>query len=236
MEAFLDKTRDLVRRLWRQARGITLLELVVVLSILAIVSSLITPAVSGQTTRARSATKASDTSTAQSAVDLYSGEAPTNSGGSPRYPVNQGTLPTSSDYHATITGFTLPDGSTTTLYVKPLIFSASYALPDSDASKTFAPDYLKWAPRHKAGTVDADGKDPTGIKMFSGGTVSFTGGNTRRRGPAPRRPRRRPSACGSLTRTAWCGCSSTTGTISQLPIRTDRCRRPDSRRRTPGPR
>lgn len=176
MQAFLDNVRAFVKQIWRRARGVTLLELVVVLSILAIVSALVTPAVSGQTTRARAATKAADTSTVQSAADLYSGEAPTNPNGSPRYPINQSTLPTASDYHATITGFTLPDGSTATLYVKPLIFSASYTATDGGATKTFAPDYLKWAPKHKAVTVDADGENSNGVRVFSGGTVSFTGG------------------------------------------------------------
>ncbi len=176
MQAFFDNARAFVKQLWRRARGVTLLELVVVLSILAIVSALVTPAVSGQTTRARAATKAADTSTVQGAVDLYSGEAPASSDDNPRYPVNQGTLPTAADYHATITSFRLSDGSTATLYVKPLLFSASYTAADSSTTKTFAPDYLKWAPKHKAVTVDADGKDSNGVRVFSGGTISFTGG------------------------------------------------------------
>ncbi|MEK7872635.1 MAG: hypothetical protein AAB502_02105, partial [Chloroflexota bacterium] len=115
-------------------------------------------------------------STVQNAVDLYSGEAPANSDNSHRYPVNKGTLPTSSDYHATVTGFRLPDGSTTTLYVKPLLFSASFTMTDSGGAKAFLPDYLKWAPKHRPRTVDADGKDSTGVQMFAGGTVSFSGG------------------------------------------------------------
>src|SRR3972149_537454 len=104
--------KKLSRFLFGKEKGITLLELVVVLSILAVVASIVTPAVGGQTTRGRASTKASDIAAVQSAVDNFSSDSPSNSDLSSGYPVNGKQKPSSATggYHAQITSFKLPDG------------------------------------------------------------------------------------------------------------------------------
>ncbi|MEK7874020.1 MAG: prepilin-type N-terminal cleavage/methylation domain-containing protein, partial [Chloroflexota bacterium] len=167
--------------------GITLLELVVVLSILAVVASIVTPAVAGKTAKSRETVQFADIQAVQSAVDSYASEAPSRSTGSGtvglatlaqnnRFPVWDETAPTSTDYWAVVTGFVLPNGTTATLYVKPLDFAASYTRVETGTVKRFVPDYLKQMPRYALATVDATGHNDAGAVVFTRGTISFVGG------------------------------------------------------------
>lgn len=158
-------------------KGVTLLELVVVLSIMAVIASIVAPAVGGKTTGGRGTAKASDTATVQGAVDNYVGEAPA----SVSYPVNGNQKPTSATggYQAKITGFVMPDGSSATLYVKPVDFKSSFSAvgESAEATKTFVPNYLKTYPKHSGATGSTS--DPNVLASttnFTGGVISFTGG------------------------------------------------------------
>ncbi|MEK7872882.1 MAG: prepilin-type N-terminal cleavage/methylation domain-containing protein [Chloroflexota bacterium] len=182
--------KQLRRFLFGQEKGITLLELVVVLSILAVVASIVTPAVGGQTTRGRASTKVSDIAAVQSAVDNFSSDSPANADLTSAYPINGKKKPSATDYHAKITLFVLPDGSTTTLYVKPIDFNAQFTATGEAGStdKKLVPGYVRAFPKHSGTT---SGTDPNvtittaawntdGKKVFSGvatgGAVSFVGG------------------------------------------------------------
>lgn len=175
-----------LKRFLGREKGITLLELVVVLSILAVVASIVTPAVGGQTTRGRASTQVSDIAATQGAVDNYSGDAPAVSDGVSSYPVNGKHKPSSTDFHATITGFKMPDGSTATLYVKPIDFNATFTATGEGAgvAKKFVPNYLKSYPKHSGTTSSADPnvtldvneKNTAGTVVFTSGNVVFTGG------------------------------------------------------------
>lgn len=158
-------------------KGVTLLELVVVLSIMAVIASIVAPAVGGKTTGGRGTAKVSDIATTQGAVDNYVGEAPA----SVSYPVNGNQKPTNATggYHATITSFVMPDGSSATLYVKPVDFTSSFSAvgEGGEATKTFVPNYLKTYPKHSGATGSTS--DPNVLATtanFTGGVISFTGG------------------------------------------------------------
>ncbi len=175
--------KKLSRFLFGHEKGITLLELVVVLSILAVVASIVTPAVGGQTTRGRASTKASDIAAVQSAVDNFSSDSPSNSDLSSGYPVNGKQKPsnTTGNYHAVISDFKLPDGSTTTLYVKPIDFNSEFTASGEagTTTKKLVPNYVRAFPKHSGTTTG--GGDPN-IKLNvseqnTDGTVVFTGGN-----------------------------------------------------------
>lgn len=178
--------KTLRRLLFGQEKGITLLELVVVLSILAVVASIVTPAVGGQTTRGRASTKASDIAAVQSAVDNFSSDSPSNSDLTAGYPVNGKKKPSSSEYHAKINSFVLPDGSTTILYVKPIDFNAEFTASGESGTSTkkLVPGYVRAFPKHSGTTsgtdpnvaLDVDQENTDGKVVFSGGDVVFTGG------------------------------------------------------------
>ncbi len=180
--------KTLRRLLFGQEKGITLLELVVVLSILAVVASIVTPAVGGQTTRGRASTKASDIAAVQSAVDNFSSDSPSNSDLTAGYPVNGKKKPSTTDYHAKITLFVLPDGSTTTMYVKPIDFNAEFTASGESGTTTkkLVPNYVRASPKHSGGGTDPNvtitnaAWNTDGTKVFSGvatgGAVSFVGG------------------------------------------------------------
>ncbi len=175
------------RRLLGSEDGITLLELVVVLSVLAVVASIVTPAVAGKTAKSRETAQFADVQAVESTVNTYVSEAPSRSTGSGtiglatlvqnfRFPVWDETVPTSTDYWAVVTGFVLPSGATATLYVKPLDFTSNFIRTETGAVRYFVPDYLKQTPRYALATVDADGKNVSGDVVFSRGTISFVGG------------------------------------------------------------
>jgi len=175
------------RRLPGSEEGITLLELVVVLSVLAVVASIVTPAVTGKTAKSRETVQFADIQAVESTVNTYASEAPSRSTGSGtvglatlvqnfRFPLWDETVPTSTDYWAVVTGFVLPNGTTATLYVKPLDFTASYIKSETGLVRRFVPDYLKQTPRYALTTVDADGKNDVGDVVFTRGTISFVGG------------------------------------------------------------
>ena len=180
--------KKLSRFLFGHEKGITLLELVVVLSILAVVASIVTPAVGGQTTRGRASTKASDIAAVQSAVDNFSSDSPSNSDLTSGYPVNGKQKPsnTTGNYHAVISDFKLPDGSTTTLYVKPIDFNAEFTASGESGTSTkkLVPGYVRAFPKHSGTTsgtdpnvtLNASEQNTDSKKVFNGGDVVFTGG------------------------------------------------------------
>ena len=65
-----------VGRALKSQHGLTLLEMVVVTSILAVLSAIIGLSVTGRGTESRQALQVSDEGTVQQAVDRYSGEHP----------------------------------------------------------------------------------------------------------------------------------------------------------------
>ncbi|MDO8530892.1 MAG: prepilin-type N-terminal cleavage/methylation domain-containing protein [Dehalococcoidia bacterium] len=166
-----------LKRFLGREKGVTLLELVVVLSIMAVIASIVAPAVGGKTTSGRGTVKVSDIATVQGAVDNYVGEAPALT----NYPVNGNQKPSlaTGNYQATITSFVMPDGATTTLYVKPIDFNSNFLKTGEGAgtTKTFVPSYLKTYPKHSGATgTTADPNVLAGSSNFTGGTISFVGG------------------------------------------------------------
>lgn len=171
----VNTTMKALKRFLGREKGVTLLELVVVLSIMAVIASIVTPAVGGQTTRSRASTQVSDIAAAQGAADNYIGDAPALAS----YPVNGNQKPSASDFHAKITSFAMPDGSSATLYVKPIDFDSSFLATGEGAgtTKKFKPDYLKTYPKHSGATGStADPNVLASAGNFTGGTIVFTGG------------------------------------------------------------
>lgn len=60
--------------MWKQRKGFTLIELMVVMAILAILTAIVVPAVTGVTTTGRETTLATDVNAVQSAADRFGGE------------------------------------------------------------------------------------------------------------------------------------------------------------------
>ncbi|MBI4322147.1 MAG: prepilin-type N-terminal cleavage/methylation domain-containing protein [Chloroflexi bacterium] len=125
----------LITEAHRDERGLTAIELAVVVAILAILAALVSSNASGLNTTARAATQTSDVAEVQKALDRYSAEHP--SGG---YPTASGSPPSL--------------GSTAAIS-----FTASFQNSDG-ATKTFVPDYVKRNPKHASDswwTVDYTG-------------------------------------------------------------------------------
>lgn len=152
----------------RDERGITLLEMMVVITILAIINSVVLPAVTGRTTQAREASRMTDEATVTRAVDTYSGTAPPDPEGRPKYPVWGGALPTQISYQAIVYDFVLPSGAKVTLYVKPIDFAASFTRIETGETLRFVPGHLQQTPKHARDLFDA--------AKFSDGRVSLLGG------------------------------------------------------------
>ncbi len=174
-----------LKRFLGREKGVTLLELVVVLSIMAVIASIVAPAVGGQSTRGRGSAKVSDIASVQGAVDNYVGDAPALVS----YPVRGNQKPTcaTGGYHAKITSFGMPDGSSVTLCVKPIDFGSNFLSTGEGAgtTKTFVPTYLKTYPKHSGATgttsdpnvtLDAAEKNADGFVVLTTGDVVFTGG------------------------------------------------------------
>ncbi|MEK7682212.1 MAG: hypothetical protein AAB369_05225 [Chloroflexota bacterium] len=156
--------------LHRDQRGITFMEVMIVLSILIILNAIMLPAISGRILEARDTGRANDEALITRAVSSFTGEAPLNRENGLRYPAWGDSLPTPSSFQAVVYNFKLPNGRTTTLYVKPLDFFASYVVADTNQTVRFLTGYLKNAPKHAS-----DRFDPA---KFSNGRVVFAGGAT----------------------------------------------------------
>jgi len=157
-------------------RGITLLEAMIVLSILMVLNAVMLPAISGRILKARETGRGADEALVTRAVASFTGEAPLNEDDTFRFPVWGNTLPTPSSFQAVVYDFRMPNGKTTTLYVKPLDFLAGYNVTDSKQTVRFGTTYLKNLPKHANDQFD--------VARFSGGRVVFAGGTTAKGGPA----------------------------------------------------
>ena len=165
-----------VGRALKSQHGLTLLEMVVVTSILAVLSAIIGLSVTGRGTESRQALQVSDEGTVQQAVDRYSGEHP-----QARYPTLNGCGPghlldlitrecilagpeTNSlrsdsqnlefEFHESLSNLDLNnDGdSDDSFLVAPIIwhkaFQASIGLSRKTSVKRFLGDYVPRVPKH----------------------------------------------------------------------------------------
>lgn len=115
MKAFL-------RRLSNDQAGLTAIELAVVVAILAILAALVAGSTSGMSTNARGASKITDISEVQKAVDNYKGQNPTS-------------------------GYPTADGLITSTTV--IAFDAQFTTPDvPPVNKKFNPDFVQRLPKH----------------------------------------------------------------------------------------
>ncbi len=151
-------------------RGITLMEAMIVLSILMVLNAVMLPAISGRILEARETGRGADEALMTRAVTTFTGEAPLNADDTFRFPVWGNTLPTPSTFQAVVYDFRMPNGKTTTLYVKPLDFLAGYSVADTKQTVRFGTTYLKSPPKHANDQFD--------FARFSGGRVVFAGGTT----------------------------------------------------------
>ncbi len=125
-----DRTRE---------KGFTLVELLVVMSIMAVLAAVVVPAVTGINTTARNAAQPEDINQLQNAATRFnadSGSWPTKASTG----ASAGALPA--------TTFT----NTTTLYTFTKASIAGIALTSTYDSKTFVPDYTS-TPKHGSDTV-----------------------------------------------------------------------------------
>lgn len=78
--------------MFKQSKGFTLIELMVVMTILSVLAGIVVPAVTGTTTAGRGTTMTADVNTVQNAVERFVGDNPRGSAAG--WPTNDGTLPT----------------------------------------------------------------------------------------------------------------------------------------------
>ncbi len=119
-------------------RGLTAIELAVVVAILAVLAAIVAGNTTGMSTNARGASKSTDIAEVQKAVDNYKGQHPAN-----YYPIST-------------------TQASTIAVTKTLNFFASYTTPEG-AIKTFVPDFLARKAKHwddfsNTWQIDSDGK------------------------------------------------------------------------------
>lgn len=149
----------MIRRLLKDKRGLTLMELVVVLSILGILAAIVTPAVTGATTGGRATAAKGDIKNTQEAVDRYQGDEPAS-----KYPTSDGAAATTA----------LSTSGVTTGMLKAIYWNATFTDPrDATKSKTFVPDYLRLKPAHADQDVVLASGDTVNT-FFDGAEVTLT--------------------------------------------------------------
>lgn len=121
----------------RKSRGFTLIELMVVMTILSVLAGIVVPAVTGTTTVGRGTALMSDTVTVQQAVDRFAGDNPT--GVEKGWPTAGGTLPS-------ITA----GGSV------PLDWGSSFKDTKTGETRVFLIHYLRGSVTHSGATRDKD--------------------------------------------------------------------------------
>lgn len=112
-----------MKRIFHKSLGFTLIELMVVMTIMSILAAIVVPAVGGTTTAGRASVLNNDKQAIQGSVDRYVGDH--HSGPNGGYPISGGILPS-----ATV-------GSV------PLDWGASFVDPKEGTIKSFAKDYVK---------------------------------------------------------------------------------------------
>ena len=84
-----------MKHLFRKSHGFTLVELMVVMTIMSIMAAIVVPAVTGTTTVGRGTTMTADIKTVQDAVERFVGDHPQGTNGG--WPTSSGILPLAAD-------------------------------------------------------------------------------------------------------------------------------------------
>ncbi|MBF8264689.1 MAG: hypothetical protein HW384_553 [Dehalococcoidia bacterium] len=110
--------------MFKQSKGFTLIELMVVMTILSVLAGIVVPAVTGTTTAGRGTTMTADVNTVQNAVERFVGDHPKGNNGG--WPTHNGVVPST--------------GSV------PIVWGASFVdKTDGISVRTFAPFTLAQA-------------------------------------------------------------------------------------------
>ncbi|MDO8670613.1 MAG: prepilin-type N-terminal cleavage/methylation domain-containing protein [Dehalococcoidia bacterium] len=105
-------------------RGLTAIELAVVVAILAVLAAIVAGNTTGMSTAARGSSMSTDKSEVQKAVDNYKGQNPTS-------------------------GYPVAGGLTVLTTTTAIVFTSTYTTNDSPAvTKTFVPDFLQRNVKH----------------------------------------------------------------------------------------
>lgn len=152
-----DNLFRLLKRMQSDERGLTAIELAVVVAMLAILAALVAGNVAGLSSTARSSAQGTDVVEVQKAADRWV----TDQGS--RYPVSTPVIVSSSNV---VTASATPASSGLAasgsgLYVR-VVFTDTFTNSDG-ATKTFVPDYLQRNPKHAGDStnpwlIDATGK------------------------------------------------------------------------------
>lgn len=151
-QPLLKRRGRIVKSLFRNSKGFTLIELMVVITIMSILAGIVVPQLTGTTTVGKGAAKSADLKSVDEAVQRFVSDEPAG-----KYPVDAGTLPT--------TG------------TKPLDWNASFT--SAGTTKYFSMgtgttktkgDYLKGNLKHA--TTTRDGDNTTGTVKGTGDLVN----------------------------------------------------------------
>ncbi|MDO8689412.1 MAG: type II secretion system protein [Dehalococcoidia bacterium] len=146
MKAFL-------RRLSNDQAGLTAIELAVVVAILAILAALVAGSTSGMSTNARGASKSTDISEVQKAVDNYRGQEP----------------------HSY---FPIATQASTVVTNTSIAFGAYFVTPDTvPLTKTLVSDFMQRNPKHATDSSlgATDGSCPTSLTNNNTWYIDSTG-------------------------------------------------------------
>ena len=128
------------------SKGFTLLEMTIVVTLMALLAAIAVPALTGQVTKGRTNTAASDLAQLQQAVDAFAqnGEFPTDTLKKPTIPIGNGTPEDGCN----------PDQTCRKVAPEGLLAIKLDAVTFQDGKPIkFSPDVLRLPPRHATGTV-----------------------------------------------------------------------------------
>lgn len=154
-----------MKSLLKVSKGFTLIELMVVMTIMSVLAAIVVPQVTGTVTSGKSTVKKNDLQAVQSAVDRYNADH-----SSSYYPVdtNGAAAPSSTAYEVKLS----VGGAD--VYLKDIVWDA--ALSATSGAKKLVPDYLKSKPSRNGDVIE---DTTTSIKIEDTTyTVAFKAGVT----------------------------------------------------------